>query len=83
MNIEGLNTSILYKDSIYIPIKATSDLSCMDCCLYDICKMANMEYIKPCNPHINKSGIPIIFKKVDVDMSVFDDKIGVYILKRA
>lgn len=78
MNIEGLNTSILYKDSIYIPIKATSDLSCMDCCLYDICNENN----RPCNPHINKSGIPIIFKKVDVDMSVFDDKIGVYILKR-
>ncbi len=82
MNIEGLNTSILYKDNIYIPVKATDKYSCIDCCLYDICKAPNIEYIKPCNPWINKSGISMIFKKVNVDMSVFDDKIGTYILKR-
>lgn len=80
-NINGINTLILYNNTVYIPIPAKNKLSCIDCCFYNQCSnKSNIIDNLPCKN--NKLNIPMIFKKTQLVADFLDKDIYTFILNK-
>lgn len=87
LHISGLDNIILYEDNMYVPIKATPVLSCLDCDFFTYepsgCIFRNKKDLtEPCNKHLNTLGIGLIFKKINIDTDKLPNNIDIFTIKK-